>query len=138
MSFSDFILAILVLTIAGLILWVYDFNPYSNKLHIYTQQCDNMILDNTYCKGSWLDKPVETYRIDKDTQQIIHTIENQLEAQILSNCNIQDRKNWTCVDNQLEIDLTSIEGMLQIGNKNDIRQITRIEWLQNKFLNIIN
>ena len=92
MSFSDFILAILVLVgIAG-VLWVYDINPYSTKLHVYTQTCDNMILDNTYCKGNWENNPTSIFFTNKENNTVTHSNKNQSNAKVYSACSIKDRK----------------------------------------------
>ena len=138
MSFSDFVLAILVLATAALVLWVYDINPYTNKLQIYSQQCDNMILNNTYCKGTWQDKPVETYIVDQQAQQISLITENQTDMHTFENCSIEDRKNWSCDDTRSNKVLSAREGELMFGVKSDIQQITRLQWLQNKVLGLIN
>lgn len=138
MSFSDFVLAILVLAVAALVLWVYDINPYTNKLQIYSQQCDNMILNNTYCKGTWHDKPIETFIVDQQTQNISLFIENQPNTLTLENCSIQDRKNWSCDDTLSNKVLSIVDGKLQFDVESNIQQITRLQWLQNKILNLIN
>ncbi len=138
MSLSDFVLTILVLAVTALILWVYDIHPYTNKLHVYTQQCDNMILDNTYCKGTWQDKPVEAYIINHETQQIVHIRANQPDLHTFEDCKIKDRKNWTCTDTRSNQELAVKDGKLLFDKKSDIQQITRLQWLQNKVLKSIN
>ena len=96
MSFSDFILTILVLAGIACVVWVMDINPYSKKLQVYSQTCDNMILDNSYCKGKWSDNPIQTYEINLQDNQITHTAENQSESIVYETCSIQDSKNWSC------------------------------------------
>ncbi len=97
-----------------------------------------MILENTYCKGNWLDKPVETFTIDLTTDQVTSTIENKTDASVYTNCIIQDRKNWTCESTSLQKNISVIDGLINFGEKSDTRQITRLEWLQYKILEIIN
>ena len=138
MSLSDLVLTILVLAVTALVLWVYDINPYSNKLHVYTQQCDNMILDNTYCKGTWHDRAVEAYIVDQQTHQIAHVIASQSDFHTFENCSIEDRKNWTCNDTRTSKVLTIRDGKIQLEETSDLQQISRLQWLQNKVLNFIS
>ena len=138
MSFSDFILAILVLAGTACILWVYDINPYSTKLYAYTQTCDNMILDNTYCKGNWVDDPTSIFLIDQESSTVTHSYRLQSNQKVYSKCSIVDRKNWVCTDDASENNIEVKGGKLIFNNKSDIRQITRLEWLQNKLLEKIS
>ena len=138
MSFSDFILAILVLAGAVCVLWIFDFNPYSTKLHIYTQTCDHMILDNTYCKGDWVDDPTSIYTINNEDNSITRSFKQQSDTHIYSDCAITDRKNWMCIDDVSKTDITVKEGKIEFIENSDIRQISRLEWLQNKLLERVN
>ncbi|QMU60860.1 MAG: hypothetical protein GKR92_03785 [Gammaproteobacteria bacterium] len=138
MSFSDLILAILILTGAACIVWILDINPYDKKLHVYTQTCDNMILENTYCKGNWQDNPIEIFVINQDTKQIISKLENQHDSSIYESCTIRDRKNWLCSVGLTQQNITVKDGQITYSENSDTRQITRLEWLQNKFLKIMD
>ena len=137
MSFSDFILAILVLIAAACVVWILDLNPYSNQLQVYSQTCDNMILNNTYCKGNWQDSPVQTFTVNESSNQITSTSEIQTISNIYQDCAIQDHKNWTCMDPVTQEKITAKEGILIENETSHVRQITRLQWLQNKFLDII-
>ena len=134
MSFSDFILAILVLAGAACIAWVYDFNPYSKKLHVYTQTCNNMILDNTYCKGDWVNNPATIFLLDDDAKTVARSDNNNTEAILYSDCTIQDRKNWDCQDEVLQKGITIKDGIITSKKDVDVRQISRLEWIQNLLL----
>jgi len=136
-SFSDFILAILVLIGAACVIWVLDLNPYSKQLQVYSQTCDNMILDKTYCKGDWLDNPVETFLVNQDTGQIISKSENHSDSNIYQSCAIKDRKNWVCANEITQQNMTVKDGLIIYSNNNDSRQITRLQWLQGIILKII-
>ena len=140
MSFSDFILATLVLAGIGCVMWIMDINPLSKELQIYNQTCTNMILDNTYCKGEWVDKPVITYFVDKDHSSV--TVKTKDEPQItqFNNCTVIDRKNWTCSMEDTAMTIQAINGKLTHTYKDqDItRQITRLQWLQNKLLTMVS
>jgi hypothetical protein len=138
MSFSDLILTILVLAGIAFVVWVMDINPYSKQLQVYSQTCDNMILDNTYCKGKWTDNPVQTYAINLQENQIIYKSENQSESTIYETCSIQDSKNFSCTNEADEAVITVKDGMLIFEEKSAVQQITRLQWLQNKFLEIIS
>lgn len=138
MSFSDFILTILILTGIACVVWVMDINPYSKQLQVYSQTCDNMILDNTHCKGTWTDNPVQTYAIKLQENQIIYKPGAQSESIVYQTCSIQDSKNWTCLDEANNPKITVKDGVVVIEEKSDIQQITRLQWLQNKFLKIIS
>ena len=138
MSFSDFILAILVLTGAACALWMFDINPYSTKLHIYTQTCDNMILDNTYCKGDWVDDPTSIYTINNEENSVTRSFKQQSDTHVFSDCAITDRKNWMCIDDASETDITVKDGKLALIKNSDIRQISRLEWFQKKLLEKVN
>jgi hypothetical protein len=138
MSFSDFILIILVLAGTACVLWVMDINPYSKQLQVYSQTCDNMILDNTYCKGKWIDNPIQTYAINLLENQIIHKSENQPESIVYETCSIQDSKSWTCTDKLNNPVITVKDGMFIFDETSAVQQITRLEWLQYKLLEIIN
>jgi len=137
MSFSDFILAILVLIGAASVIWILDLNPYSKQLQVYSQTCDNMILENTYCKGNWQDNPVQTFIVDGNSNKITSTLENQTNSNIYQDCAIQDRKNWVCVDQITQEKITAKDGILIQTESSDVQQITRLQWLQNKFLEIV-
>ncbi len=82
--------------------------------------------------------PVETYTIDQQVQNISLFIENQPNKLTLENCSIQDRKNWRCDDTRSNKVLSIVDGELQFDEESDIQQITRLQWLQNKILNLIN
>ena len=78
--------------------WVLELNPYSKQFQVYTQTCDNMILENTHCKGAWHDNPVQNYAIQQSTNQVIANSNNQLEPVIYETCQIKDSKNWACAN----------------------------------------
>ncbi len=137
-SFSDFILAVLVLCGVACIVWILDINPYSNKLQVYSQTCDNMILENTYCKGDWHDNPVETFSVMQDANQISSSAINQSEPVIYESCTIQDRKNWSCIDINTQDNITVRDGLIIKAENNDVRQISRLKWLQNYLLKIVD
>lgn len=138
MSFSDLILTILVLAGIACVVWVMDINPYSKQLQVYSQTCDNMILDNSYCKGKWSDNPVQTYQVDLQAQQIQHRSQNSAESIIYETCSIQDSKNWTCTDDLSTPILSVKDGVFELEEGSPVQQITRLKWLQNKFLNIVS
>jgi len=138
MSFSDFILAILVLVGISCVVWALDLNPYSKQFQVYSQSCDNMILENTFCKGNWHDNPINTFTVSQYSDQVISKLENQPESFIYKDCTIQDRKNWTCSDESTQLEINVEDGLIVYNEANNIRQISRIEWLQNKFLKVIN
>ena len=138
MSFSDFILAILVLVGIACVIWILDLNPYSKQLQIYSQTCDNMILENTYCKGNWQDNPIETFIVTHDAAQVSFNLENQSDSVVYEDCEIQDRKNWACTDELTQQNITVKDGLVIYAENNDRRQITRLQWLQNKALEFVN
>lgn len=135
MSLSDLILFILILAFTALVLWVLDINPYTDKFQAYTQECDNMILENTYCKGDWHDLPITNFKINKLSNQVIYKRADETSLKSFEGCSITDRKNWTCSSTDYESNTISVvDGLIQFEEKSTIRQITRLEWLQNKFL----
>lgn len=138
MSISDLILAVLVLAGITCAIWVMELNPYSKQVQVYTQTCDNMILDNTHCKGDWLDNPVQTYTINQSANQIISNLENNPDRTIFENCQIQDSKNWTCPNDITQQTIIFKDGFIVYKENSDTRQITRLKWLQNKFLEMID
>ena len=138
MSFSDFILTIFVLAGIASVVWVMDINPYSKQLQVYSQTCDNMILDNSYCKGKWSDNPIQKYEINLQDNQITYTSENQLEPTVYEVCTIQDSKNWSCTDESDNPIVTIKDGKLMHEEHSPVQQITRLQWLQNRFLEIIS
>jgi hypothetical protein len=137
MSFSDFILAILVLIGISFVVWVYDLNPYSKNFQIYSQTCDNMILEDTFCKGAWQDNPVKTFVVSEYSKQVITNSEDHGELITYDNCNVQDRKNWVCSEQTNQPELIVADGKIINAKDKNIQQITRLEWLQNKFLEIV-
>jgi len=96
-----------------------------------------MILDKTYCKGDWLDNPVETFVVNQDSGQIISKLVNQSEPDIYQNCTIKDRKNWVCMDESTQQNITVKDGLIIYSDNSNTRQITRLQWLQNIILKII-
>ncbi len=138
MSFSDFILAVLVLIGASFVVWVFDLNPYSKQFQVYSQTCDNMILENTFCKGKWQDSPTRTFIVSEYSDQVISKLDNQNEQITFDNCTVQDRKNWQCTDRSTQLEIKVKDGLIIYSEKNNIRQITRLQWLQNKFLQVID
>lgn len=137
MSLSDFILAVIVLIGIACVVWVFDLNPYSKQFQIYHQTCDNMILENTFCKGVWSDSPTMTFTVSEYSDQVIAHTENQTDSVTYDQCMIQDRKNWSCIDQTTQQEIKIKDGIMIYNEKNNIRQITRLEWLQNKFLKLI-
>ena len=97
-----------------------------------------MILENTYCKGTWQNRSTETYTINQQALQVTHNTEGQTNLRTYEDCAIQDRKNWTCTDTLSNKNMTVKDGKLLFDEKSDIRQITRLQWLQNKVLSFIN
>lgn len=91
-----------------------------------------MILENTYCKGDWQDNPIETFIVNQDTTQIIFKLENQADSIVYEGCAIQDRKNWLCTDELTQQNITVKDGLIIFTENSDRRQITRLQWLQNK------
>ena len=138
MSFSDLILTILVLAGIACVVWIMDINPYSKQLQVYSQTCDNMILDNTYCKGKWTDNPIQTYTVNLQENKIIHKSENQSESTLYETCSIQDSKNFICTNEADEAIITVKNGIFIYEEKSAVQQISRLQWLQNKFLEIIS
>ena len=138
MSFSDFILAIFVLIGAACVIWILDLNPYSKQLQVYSQTCDNMILENTYCKGTWQDNPISIYNIDEENKMVTQTFRYQSNEKLYMNCTLVDRKNWSCLDETTNSEITVENGKIIYKTNSDIRQITRLEWLQNKVLEFVN
>lgn len=134
MSISDLILAVVVLAGIACVIWVMELNPYSKEVQVYTQTCDNMILDNSHCKGKWLDNPIQAYTINQSANQIISNIENRPDPIVFENCQIQDSKNWICPSEVSQENLVFKDGFIVYSENSDTRQITRLEWLQNKFL----
>ncbi len=136
MSISDFLLTTAVIAGIGGLLWLFDLNPLSRELQVYNQTCTKMILDNTYCKGTWIDDPVITFFIDKKHSQVTS---NSIETQ-LSNCSIINRKNWQCELDVSEAKIYAKQGKIIYTNHtlDDKRQITRLQWLQNYLLAKIN
>jgi len=121
------------------VLWVLDINPYSKQLQVYNQSCEDMILDNSYCNGEWIDDPVLTYLVNADQSTITKTTNSQANGSIAySNCAISDRKNWSCINNETNEGIFAIEGIVK--NNNEVpttigkQTITRLKWLQNRFL----
>jgi hypothetical protein len=137
-SFSDLILTILVLTGVACVIWVLDVNPYSKNLQVYTQTCDNMVLENTYCKGNWQDNPVTSFSIDEEKMMITRSIQHQSNVYIYPDCSIKDRKNWVCEGELTEQNIIVSDGIIIKTEDSDTRQITRLQWLQNKILEKIS
>jgi len=133
-SVSDLILAIVILAGAAVVVWILELNPYSKQFQVYTQTCDNMILDNTHCKGAWHDNPVQSYAIHQSEKLIIANSNNQLEATTYESCEIQDSKNWTCENETTQENISVEDGLIIYAENSDTRQISRLQWLQNRFL----
>lgn len=97
-----------------------------------------MILENTFCKGVWSDSPTMTFTVSEYSDQVITHTENQTDPVTYDQCMIQDRKNWSCIDQTTQQEIKIKDGIMIYNEKNNIRQITRLEWLQNKFLKLIS
>lgn len=95
-----------------------------------------MILDNTFCKGEWEEQATITFLIDEAKNSVVRITEGQLEEIVYENCSIRDRKNWTCNTEIDEKIISVTDGNLNITEteSKNVRQITRLEWLQNKLL----
>ena len=134
---SDIFLAVLLLLGLACTLWILDIQPYSNKLQIYNQTCTEMILENTYSKGKWINDPVVTYNIDKETNTV--ELSSVKTNEIFESCKISNRKNWSC---PLELDNNHIEANNGVIIRSDIdkrnkQQISRFKLLQIKLLEIL-
>jgi len=135
---SDLILTILVLAAIAFAAWVFDLNPYSKQFQLYSQTCDNMILDNSYCKGSWQDNPIETFLINQKSNQITHTVNKLTDHIVYDDCIIENSQNWQCVNQTTQTNIAVKDGQFIYAEKSHVQQISRLEWLQNKFLKMID
>lgn len=95
-----------------------------------------MILDNTYCKGKWIDDPVLTYVVDKKNNSVTRMIKNQSNVIQYKNCSVLSRKNWSCATEESAEEIYASDGKIthETFKNNEKRQITRLEWLQNRLL----
>ena len=143
MSFSDLFLLIFILAVMACILWVIDINPYSKQLQVYNQSCEDMILDNSYCNGEWIDDPVVSYFINRE-QSTVTSTDEQGNTTTYNNCSISDRKNWSCTNSEADESISAVDGIVSIKKDTDDvssigkRPITRLKWLQNRFLEKFN
>ncbi len=139
MNLSDLILTLIILILIIFGFWVADFNPLSNKLVVYPQSCTNMILDNTFCKGEWVDEPITAYLVDKENNSVISKTKDQDGIIQFKDCSIVDRKNWSCTMPESNVQISALDGIVTANSDtaSDRRQITRLQWLQNKFLDFI-
>jgi len=99
-----------------------------------------MILDNSFCKGKWLDDPVITYNVDKKNNLVTTNSEPIDSAVTYHDCLITNRKNWSCANEQNDGRIQAIKGDLRYENieVSDKQQITRFKWLQNKLLTLVS
>lgn len=99
-----------------------------------------MILNNTYCKGKWVDDPVMTYVVDKDNNLVTGTTNQQSDIIQYNNCSVLDRKNWSCTNEQTNEKIHAEDGRLSYENIDisEKRQITRLEWLQDRLLALVS
>lgn len=124
----------------GCVLWIIDINPYSKQLQVYNQSCEDMILDNSYCNGKWVDDPVISYLIDSEQSTVIKSEAGQSNTSTYNNCSISDRKNWSCINNETNEGVFSVNGEVKYNEETETpkkigkRTITRLKWIQNRFL----
>lgn len=93
-----------------------------------------MVLENTYCKGNWQDNPITSFSIDEEKKIVTRSIQHQSNVHIYPDCSIKDRKNWLCKGELSEQNITISDGMIIKTKDSGIRQISRMQWLQNKIL----
>lgn len=95
-----------------------------------------MILDNTYCKGKWIDDPVLTYVVDKENNTVTRMVKDQSTVIQYKNCSVLSRKNWSCTVEESAEEIRASHGKIthKTLENNEKRQITRFEWLQNRLL----
>ncbi len=129
-----------MLAIIACAMWVMDINPISKELQVYNQTCTNMILDNTYCKGKWIDDPVLTYIVDKENNTVSRAVKDQPDVILYKNCSVLSRKNWSCAIEGSAQEILASDGKIthETIENNEKRQITRLEWLQNRLLSIVS
>jgi len=97
-----------------------------------------MILDNTHCKGEWHDNAVQNYSINQSINQIVLKTNDQGENTVFDNCEISDSKNWSCINSSTQEKLSVKDGLIVQSENTETRQISRLEWAQNKILEKFN
>lgn len=79
---------ILLITLA---LWLFDLNPFSSEITVYSIYCGK----DTGDQGACINLPPITYQVSPDRQEVAYWADTGTPA-MLTDCTVRDRKNWEC------------------------------------------
>lgn len=80
----------LVLLVA-LALWLFDLNPFSSEITVYSVYCGK----DTGDQGACINLPPITYQVSPDRQEVAYWVDTGTPA-MLTDCAVRDRGNWKC------------------------------------------
>ena len=88
-SLAGSIVAMLLLVVPAL--WLFDLNPFSFEITVYSVYCGKDTGDH----GSCINLSPITYEVFPDRQEVAYWTETGTPA-TLTDCTVRDRKNWEC------------------------------------------
>lgn len=77
--------------LAASALWLFDLNPFSSGITVYSVYCGK----DTGEEGKCIDLPPATYRASPDRQEVAYWTDTGTPA-TLTDCTVRDRRNWEC------------------------------------------
>ncbi len=83
--------AIAIVLLVALALWLFDLNPFSSGITVYSVYCGK----DTGEEGKCIDLPPITYRVLPDRQEVAYWTETGTPT-TLTDCTVRDRGNWEC------------------------------------------
>ena len=83
--------AVATLLPAILALWLFDLNPFSAEITVYSVYCGK----DTGEEGKCINLSPITYEASPDRQEVAYWTETGTPA-TLTDCMVRDRKNWEC------------------------------------------
>lgn len=76
---------------AVLALWLFDLNPFSSEITVYSVYCG----EDTGDQGACINLPPITYDVSPDRQEVTYWADTGVPA-TFTDCTVRDRKNWEC------------------------------------------
>lgn len=84
-------LATALVLLAALALWLFDLNPFSSEITVYSVYCGK----DTGDQGACINLPSITYQASPDRQVVYYWTDTGIPT-TLTDCSVRDRQNWEC------------------------------------------
>ena len=80
-----------LILLVALALWLFDLNPFSSEITVYSVYCGKDTGDQSAC----IELLPITYEASSDRQEVTYWADTGTPA-TLTDCAVRDRRNWKC------------------------------------------